>query len=145
MDKLRRYEAETKSSANILHTVFAAELEQSDNVKDIEPIEIADIHTEAAAIDSQLSTESAELEGNASIIKGLDAAHSDLYSNLIEKEEWSAAEVNTMCQTLGLMLSGAIETINDWAFDNIDAPVIEECDGEIIVDHESVDELKNTI
>lgn len=145
MDKLRRYEAETKSSANILHTVFAAELEQSDNVKDIEPIEIADIHTEAAAIGNQLPTESAEPEGNTSIIKGLDAAHSDLYSNLIEKEEWSAAEVNTMCQTLGLMLSGAIETINDWAFDNIDAPVIEECDGEIIVDHESVDELKNTI
>jgi hypothetical protein len=45
-----------------------------------------------------------------------------------------------MCKDLGLMLEGAVETINDWAFDQADAPLIED-DGDIIMDREIVEEL----
>ena len=39
------------------------------------------------------------------------------------------------------MITGAIETINDWAYDKVDAPVLED-DDEVVVDFEIVDELK---
>lgn len=39
------------------------------------------------------------------------------------------------------MINGAIETINDWSYDNVDAPVLE-ADDEIVIDFEIVEELK---
>ena len=58
-------------------------------------------------------------------ITGLDVAHTRFYEKLIDKEKWSSEEVNEICKELNLMVDGAIEVINDWAFDNVDAPLIE--------------------
>jgi pyridoxal/pyridoxine/pyridoxamine kinase len=46
-----------------------------------------------------------------------------------------------MCSELKLMVDGAIETINDWSFDLVDAPVIDD-DGEIYIDEEIVEEIR---
>jgi hypothetical protein len=60
---------------------------------------------------------------------GLDAAHSSLLIRLTEAPmEIDAFEV--ICRNHKLLPSGAIETINDWAFDALDDFVIEE--GELI-------------
>lgn len=73
-------------------------------------------------------------------VEGLDALHSRLFRQLIAQESWPRATVEAMCKDLGLMLEGAVETINDWAFDQADAPLIED-DGDIIMDREIVEEL----
>ena len=39
------------------------------------------------------------------------------------------------------MVDGAVETINDWAYEKVDAPVLDD-DGDIHVDLEIVEELK---
>ena len=57
------------------------------------------------------------------LINGLDTAHNSLYNELTAKEQWTRKEVIELCQTLGVMVDGAIETINDWSFDIVDAPV----------------------
>ena len=49
-----------------------------------------------------------------------------------------------MCESLNLMINGAIETINDWAFDNVDAPVLDD-DDNLVIDFEIVDELKTLV
>lgn len=74
-------------------------------------------------------------------VEGLDSHHSELYKLLISKEKWGRNEVSEQCQKLGLLVDGAIETINDWSFDIIDAPVLDD-DDDIYVDLEVVAELK---
>ena len=64
-----------------------------------------------------------------------------MYNELTAKEQWARKEVIELCQTLGLMVDGAIETINDWSFDIVDAPVLDD-DDDIYVDLEIVEELK---
>ncbi|MBD2784140.1 TerB N-terminal domain-containing protein [Xenorhabdus sp. DI] len=72
---------------------------------------------------------------------GLDEAHSQLYQHLLEKELWTRNEVTELCQQLNLMVSGAIEAINDWSYEQVDAPVLDD-DDDIYVDLEIAQELK---
>ena len=86
-------------------------------------------------------SESLELAESSNDINGLDQAHSQLYEKLCTQAQWSRNEVAKICGDLNLMIDGAIETINDWAFDLVDAPVIED-DGEIYIDEEIVGEIR---
>lgn len=72
---------------------------------------------------------------------GLDVEHSALYDMLISKEKWKRNDVLAQCQKLNLMIDGALETINDWSFDIVDAPIIDD-DGDVYIDLEVVAELK---
>lgn len=58
-------------------------------------------------------------------IAGLDAAHSQLLQTLAQKPEWQRAELEAIALTLNLMLGGALEVINEAAFDQCDEAVIE--------------------
>ena len=74
------------------------------------------------------------------ITYSLDSKHNSLYEKLITKEEWSFDDVKQLCEEQQLMVDGAIEIINDWAFDNVDAPLIE--DGEtVFIDLELAEEI----
>ncbi|WGO98347.1 TerB N-terminal domain-containing protein [Saccharophagus degradans] len=73
---------------------------------------------------------------------GIDAQHYALYENLINRDRWSRNEMDELCKKLGLMTSGAIETINDWSFEKVDAPVLEEEADAVYVDQEIVEELE---
>ncbi len=73
---------------------------------------------------------------------GIDAQHYALYENLISRDRWSRNEMDELCKKLGLMTSGAIETINDWSFEKVDAPVLEEEADAVYVDQEIVEELE---
>lgn len=71
---------------------------------------------------------------------GLDAAHTHFYEILVTKEQWASEEVKSLCKELNLMMSGAIETLNDWAFEKVDAPIVE--DGStVFVDLELAEEI----
>ena len=85
--------------------------------------------------------ESLEVADAAKDISGLDRAHSQLFEQLCTQVQWSRHEVAKICTDLNLMIDGAIETINDWAFDLVDAPVLED-DGEIYIDEEIVTEIR---
>lgn len=74
--------------------------------------------------------------------KGIDTNHYKLYESLINQDRWSRNEFDAMCKKLGLMSGGAIETINDWSFDKVDAPVLEEEPDAVYVDQEVVEELE---
>lgn len=55
----------------------------------------------------------------------LDDAHVGLARRLIEREQWTRAEVESICAELGLLASGAIETLNTAVFDLTDEPFLE--------------------
>ncbi|MCA6998427.1 tellurite resistance TerB family protein [Dickeya solani] len=73
---------------------------------------------------------------------GLDNAHSQLYHRLLEKEQWPRKEVMELCENFNLMLSGALEVINDWSYAVVDAPVLDDADDDIWVDLEIAKELE---
>jgi uncharacterized tellurite resistance protein B-like protein len=60
----------------------------------------------------------------------LDTAHQRLFNSLLEKETWERAAFQETCKSLGLMVDGAMEVLNEWAFENANAPLID--DGEPI-------------
>lgn len=112
---LARHESETKDAHSLLSTIFAEN-------EPPEPREIAVPASEPAAVK-------------------LDEAHLQLYQTLKLQDKWDRDDVTQRCHQLGLMLSGAIETINDWSYEQVDAPVIDD-DGEIYVDMEIIQELE---
>jgi hypothetical protein len=73
---------------------------------------------------------------------GIDKRHYALFESLIRKDKWTREEVEALCRDSGLMVSGALETINDWSFDKADAAVIEEDGDAIYVDQEIVEEIE---
>ncbi len=65
------------------------------------------------------------VDNDLSPIEGLDAAHARLLSRLRERNTWSAVEFNEFCQAEGLLPGGAVETLNEFAFDRFDTPLVE--------------------
>jgi len=73
---------------------------------------------------------------------GIDKQHYALFESLIRKDKWTRKEVDALCRDLGLMVNGALETINDWSFDKVDAAVLEEDGDAIYVDQEILEEIE---
>jgi tellurite resistance protein len=72
---------------------------------------------------------------------GLDEAHSSLARLLFSRPEWSKAELADAAADLDLMLDGAMETLNEAAFDLHDIPFAEG-DDVVSVNHELLEKLK---
>lgn len=66
--------------------------------------------------------------GRVSRFDGLNADHARLLQDLSAQDSWSRAEFEAKARALGLLPDGAIETINDWAFDAFDDALIEDGD-----------------
>lgn len=66
-----------------------------------------------------------ELEGKADSPLGLDEDHSALLRLLQSRPEWTRAELEDAAADLDLMLDGAMEQINEAAFDTFDEPLFE--------------------
>ena len=117
-DLLRLLEEETKEAQSVLESIF------SDEDLPEEP------EVEAPTV----------APTNNGSIQGLDSKYHELYVKLITKAEWAYEEIEELCDGLQLMTAGAVETINDWAFDKVGASLIE--DGStVFIDLELAEEI----
>lgn len=110
---LAMHESDTSDAKSMLESIFAV-----DDEPESEPIAVVN-----------------------SVNRGLDTTHQALFEQLITKATWTRHEVHELCSKLKLMIDGAIETINEWAYEKVEAPVLDD-DGDIYVDLEIVEELK---
>lgn len=76
------------------------------------------------AADEPTAPVTAASSGGGSIA-GLDQQHSKLLTHLSGKPAWDRAELDDLARPLGLMPDGAIETINDAAFEKCGQPLLE--------------------
>ena len=60
---------------------------------------------------------------------GLDAPHRAVASVLITRQQWTEEEVAALADEHQLMVAGALETINEWAFESLGDTLIEQYDG----------------
>jgi hypothetical protein len=58
-------------------------------------------------------------------LAGLDAVHSTLLQRLAEKDAWPRMEIERLADELGLLPDGALEVINEAAFERCGAPLLE--------------------
>lgn len=101
MDLVRTRLADTQRASALLASVFA------DEEEDEPPI------TPVAA---------------GGVIPGLDGTHSALVRALIGQAEWPLAAYEAAAAEQGLMPGGALETINEWAFDHLGDALVEDGD-----------------
>ncbi|TMV85586.1 hypothetical protein FGG78_20675, partial [Thioclava sp. BHET1] len=63
------------------------------------------------------------------VLKGLDEASTALVQELIAETHLSDEAFDTLCKRHGLMAAGALEAINEWAYDTYDEALLDEYDG----------------
>lgn len=113
-------EEETRQVKAILEDVFSDQQEAQ----------------EAFESETQTSTE------GENPLSSLDESHKVVFQHLITKEAWKRSDICEMCKKHGLMFDGAMETLNEWAYDFGNAPLID--DGEpIYVDVTLAKEILN--
>jgi hypothetical protein len=115
-------------------------LKASDAVLDRK--EVAALKTDSAKISALLGsifdegsdvgpTESLADAGSSSILN-LDTEHKSLLRLLRQRSQWSRVQIEELCADRGLMVDGAIERINDAAFEQFDEALIEGDDPVVI-------------
>lgn len=114
VDRIAKLQAESKSVAAILATVFTEDDHQS------AVSEVAE-HAAQQAPDSTASASKPEPVG----ICGLDHEHSSLLRHLLTQPEWARDELVAFATQIGLMLDGALEQINESMLDLYDEMLIE--------------------
>lgn len=75
--------------------------------------------------EAKASTAAPEPPQADAAIDGLDAAHSKLLAHILSSGRLGRPEFEERARALRLLPDGAFETINDWAFDTFDEPVLE--------------------
>jgi hypothetical protein len=113
---IKHHEDETKVVRNILDDIFSEQTE---------------LKTETEVIIKN--------EGNQKV--SLDTKHFELFKILSEQPEWDRKDVEIICQELGVLVDGALETINDWSFELIDEAVIDISDS-IFIDLDFVEDIR---
>ena len=110
--------ADTARVSNVLHGIFSGDEDDTEDVRS------EDMESTAPDRDERFA--------------GLDARHRSLAGELIRQPAWTPETFEKLARQFGLMPSGALETINEWAFDRFDEALIEE-DGIFEVNPEILD------
>jgi uncharacterized tellurite resistance protein B-like protein len=87
---------------------------------------LAQVFTDDQVEESEQLVEYAESTSASSAdVAGLDLEHSAFLRLLVSRPEWSRSELESAASDMELMLDGALEQINDMAFDRFDMPITE--------------------
>lgn len=87
---------------------------------------LAQVFTDDQVEESEQLIEDAESTSASSAdVAGLDLEHSAFLRLLVSRPEWSRSELESAASDMELMLDGALEQINDMAFDRFDMPITE--------------------
>jgi len=113
--KIRAKLAETERVSSLLEGIFREE-------------EVQEVPAPAASLPEP------------ALLAGLDAAHSELLRRLSEKLAWPRLDIERMADDLGLLPDGALEVINEAAYERCGAPLLEG-DEIIEIDQEILEEL----
>jgi hypothetical protein len=103
MDKLAKLRSEEATLSTLLQEIFN---------------DPSEIHGEPETVEKLP-------EDGESPLLPLDADHAALLEILLQRPEWTRQELEDLCAERGLMIDGAVETINEASFDKLDSALIE--------------------
>lgn len=105
-DRVSAIMADTAQVSRVLHEIFQDE---------------SDREEEGDGLDADVPKVSEQFSG-------LDVAHGCLVGQLLARSRWTLAEFEELARRSELPPAGALETINEWAFDRFDDALIEDDD-----------------
>lgn len=90
---------------------------------------VSSVLGEIFSTDEDVSDEVIAAHALPSSMAGLDPKHAMLVEQIIQREHWTDEEFDEIVGKQGLMPSGALEVVNEWAFDKFDEALLDEYDG----------------
>ena len=108
-------------------TSFSLDSERIDSVLDSTD-RVSAVLGEIFADDSQ-TPEHDQHDSVDELFLGMDNRHTSLIQELIKRSHWNDEEFKQLAGQFKLMPGGALEMLNEWAFDKFDEPLLEEYDG----------------
>lgn len=122
--------------------VIRQKRQESESVSDLLK-DIFDTSDEPVSASAPTIIEPITIETGMDSIDGLDSAHFQFLQSVVQADgEMPLAAAEARARELNLMLNGAIDTINEAAFELADAPVLEEDGSLLILDQEIFEEMK---
>jgi tellurite resistance protein len=102
----------------------------------LDPERLARTRAESVLVAAELAEIFAEEEpappppspGRATAVGGLDPAHAQLFHWLVGQDAWSRDEFDALAAEAGLLPDGALEVLNEAAYDRTDEPLCEGSD-----------------
>lgn len=121
--------AETREVSVLLAEAMGAADAESAVEASVSEVAIHDDAVSAAAVS----------EASTAPVTGPGGRYEPLFVALIERDRWPRNEADAVARSHGLMLDAGVETINDWSFDALGAPLVEDEGDELIVDRSLLD------
>jgi uncharacterized tellurite resistance protein B-like protein len=90
---------------------------------------VSSVLGEIFSTDEDVRDESTPARAVPSSIAGLDPKHSMLVEQIIQRDHWTDGEFSEIVSKQGLMPSGALEVVNEWAFEKFDEALLDQYDG----------------
>lgn len=125
-----------KTDGSIDMSVVQAKLKESEEISSL----LSEIFTEEPEPQKTTPQAVEATVTDSSTIAGLDIAHSKFLRSMAQKSHWQREELAPIAAQFDLMLDGALEVINEVAFDQCDEALIEG-DNPIEVNAEVLEEL----
>lgn len=73
---------------------------------------------------------------------GLSPRYAAFYAAMVERPAWPLDEASGVARSMGMMLAGAVEAVNDWSFERAGGPVLIEESGRLVIDAERLRQLQ---
>jgi len=102
---------------------------------------LSEIFSDDVADDDTGTDEAEEKRSGLVFHEGLDGAHRAFVEELLTQPAWTEGALGQLVKQFGLMAEGAIETVNEWAFEHFDDALLEE-DGDFLVNLGIVEALQ---
>lgn len=90
---------------------------------------VSSVLGEIFSTDEDVDDQATAAHALPSSMAGLDPKHALLVEQIIQREHWTDEEFDEIAGKQGLMPSGALEVVNEWAFDKFDEALLDEYDG----------------
>ncbi|MCP8687657.1 TerB N-terminal domain-containing protein [Marinobacterium sedimentorum] len=141
---LALHESETRHAQSMLSKIFSddsAEEETDDNAArdDLTAKASAEV---AEQLTADTEDDGGEFEG-LDLFSGLDEPHATLLNQLLAKPRWDRNEVESLAKAQSLMTDGALEVLNDWSYDQVEEPLIEDGGDIIEIDQDTLNEINS--
>jgi uncharacterized tellurite resistance protein B-like protein len=112
---------------------------QHDSAISLRSERIEEIRTDTARVSEILGNIFSEPDGALTptpvqddveqILEGLDRKYVPVLQRIIEKNHWPQSEFQELMVGYGLMVAGALETLNEWSYQRFDEALLDEYDG----------------
>jgi hypothetical protein len=141
---LALHESETRHAQSLLSNIFSDDSAE----EEAEGSAIWDDLTAEASVDvagplpAESEDEGGEFEG-LDPFSGLDERHAALLNQLVAKALWERSDVETLARAQSLMTDGALEVLNDWAYDQVEEPLIDDGGNIIEIDQDTLNEINS--